>query len=83
MITTKLSTILDELVATYGTVREKEFKEKEAEFKARIFKIFLSPAHICKEVRELCKLGKAAQRSYTKNQTLALGLKLIQNMEEI
>ena len=81
-ISTPLRDILAELFTTYGAITEEQLTEKEMSLRAHIFDITQPLVELYNAVEELQEIAIASQSPYTDKQLVALGMKLIRNMND-
>ena len=81
-ISTPLRDILADLFTTYGAITEEQLTEKEMSLRAHIFDITQPLVELYNAVEELQEIAIASQSPYTDKQLVALGMKLIRNMND-
>ena len=81
-ISTPIRTILAELFKTYGAITEEQLSDKEATLKSHIFDIAQPLVELFNSVEELQEIATASESPYTDKQLVALGMKLIRNMND-
>ena len=81
-ITTPIRTILEDLFQTYGAITEEQLADKEATLRAHVFDITQPLVELFNSVEELQEIATASSSPYTDKQLVALGMKLIRNMND-
>ena len=82
-ISTPIRDILEDLMQTYGAISAEELEEREQTLKARVFDITQPLVTLYNAVEDLQELAEASDSPFSEKQLVAIGVRLIKNMNEM